>query len=92
MIETPIEDDIDLNGWDMRKVLDLLFRSNAVISEWIDSPIRYRSDDPIVAGLRALSDDVLDARALGHRYASLSTNAAERWLDGDGDVPVRRYF
>lgn len=92
VIETPIEDDIDLNGWDVRKALDLLLRSNAVISEWVESPIRYRTDDPIVVGLRALADDVLDARALGHHYASLGTNAAERWLDGDGDVPVKRYF
>lgn len=92
VIETPIEHDIDLNGWDVRKALDLLLRSNAVISEWIESPIRYRRDDPIVAGLRALADDVLDARALGHHYASLGTHAAERWLDGDGDVPVKRYF
>lgn len=92
VIETPIEDDIDLNGWDVRKALDLLLRSNAVISEWIESPIRYRRDDPIVAKLGALADEVLDARALAHHYASLGSNAAERWLDGDGEVPVKKYF
>ena len=92
VIETPIEDDIDLNGWDVRKALDLLLRSNAVISEWIESPIRYRPDDPIVAKLRSLADEVLDARALAHHYASLGSNAAERWLDGDGEVPVKKYF
>lgn len=92
VIETPIEDEIDLNGWDVRKALDLLLRSNAVISEWIESPIRYRRDDPAVAGLRALADAVLDARALAHHYASLGVNAAARWLHGDGEVPVKKYF
>lgn len=38
--EAPIVDDIDLGGWDIRKALSLLLKSNAVISEWIESPIR----------------------------------------------------
>lgn len=92
VIETPIEDEIDLNGWDVRKALALLLRSNAVILEWIASPIRYRPDHPVVAGLAALADDLLDSRALAHHYASLGRNAAERWLDGDGPVPVKKYF
>jgi predicted nucleotidyltransferase len=92
VIEQPIEDEIDLNGWDVRKALGLLLKSNAVISEWIESPIRYREDHPIVAQLRAFADDVLDARALAHHYANLGGNAAERWLDDDGDVAVKKYF
>lgn len=92
VIETPIAGDIDLNGWDVRKALTLLLKSNAVISEWIGSPIRYRPDDPAVAALATLADEVLDPRALAHHYASLGRNAAERWLCGDGDVPVKRYF
>lgn len=92
VLETPITDDIDLNGWDVRKALSLLMKSNAVISEWIESPIRYRPDHPSVAALRQLADDVLDARALAHHYASLGRNAAARWLSEDAPVPVKRYF
>ncbi|KPF68585.1 hypothetical protein IP88_11705 [alpha proteobacterium AAP81b] len=92
VIERPIVDEIDLNGWDIRKALGLLLKSNAVISEWIESPIRYMPDHPVIERVRALADDVLDARALAHHYASLGRNAADRWLDGDGDVPVKKYF
>ncbi|MGO3517227.1 MAG: nucleotidyltransferase domain-containing protein [Acetobacter cibinongensis] len=92
VVETPIEGEIDLNGWDIRKVLLLLLKSNAVISEWISSPIRYRTDHPIIRRLALLADDVLDARALAHHYASLGRNAAERWLSSDGPVPVKKYF
>lgn len=92
VIEKPITDDIDLNGWDVQKALSLLMKSNAVISEWIDSPIRYRADHPSVAALRRLADDVLDGRALAHHYASLGRNAAARWLGEGGPVPVKRYF
>jgi len=92
VIETRIEDEIDLNGWDVRKAFGLLLKSNAVIGEWIISPIRYRVPDPAVAKIAALADEVLDARALAHHYARLGRAAADRWLDADGPVPVKRYF
>ncbi len=92
VIEHPIVDEIDLNGWDIRKALGLLMKSNAVISEWIESPIRYFDDHPIIESLRTLADDVLDGRALAFHYANLGRNAADRWLDGDGTVPVKKYF
>jgi predicted nucleotidyltransferase len=92
VIETPIEDDIDLNGWDIRKALGLLLKSNAVASEWIDSPIRYRPDHAVVDELATLADAVLDPRALAHHYASLGRNAADRWLAGNDAVPVKKYF
>jgi hypothetical protein len=43
VIETPITDALDLNGWDLRKALQLLCKSNAVLIEWLTSPVRYRS-------------------------------------------------
>ena len=92
VIEAPIVDDIDLSGWDISKALALLLKSNAVVSEWIESPIRYRPDDEIVGDLAALADSVIDARSLAFHYASLGRNAADRWLDGDGAVPVKTYF
>ncbi|NLS28487.1 hypothetical protein S2M10_34970 [Sphingomonas sp. S2M10] len=92
VIEQPIVDEIDLNGWDIRKALGLLLKSNATVSEWIESPIRYRPDDPFVAPLAALADDLLNPRALAHHYASAGRQAAERWLDGDDAVAVKKYF
>lgn len=92
VIERPIVDEIDLNGWDVRKAINLLLKSNAVISEWIESPIRYQPDHPIVEKLRILADDVLDPRALAHHYASIGRHAADRWLNGDDAVPVKKYF
>lgn len=92
VIEQPILDEIDLNGWDVRKALGLLLKSNAVVSEWILSPIRYRADDPFVAKLAALADALLDPRALAHHYANLGRAASNRWLDKPGEVPVKKYF
>jgi uncharacterized protein len=92
VIEQPIVDEIDLNGWDIRKALGLLLKSNAVISEWIESPIRYCDDHPVIEKIRMLADDVLNSRALAYHYANLGHRAAERWLEGDDPVPVKKYF
>ncbi len=92
VIEQPILDEIDLNGWDIRKGLGLLMKSNAVVSEWIESPIRYRQDHPVVDALGTLADQVFDGRALAHHYANLGRNNAQRWIEVEGDVPVKKYF
>lgn len=92
VIETPIEDNIDLNGWDIRKTFGLMLKSNAVVGEWLSSPIRYRDDDPAAARIAALADEIFDPRGVAHHYANLGRNAAERLLEGNDAVPVKRYF
>ena len=44
VVETPLEDDIDLNGWELGKALKLLLKGNAVVIEWLMSPIVYDGD------------------------------------------------
>jgi hypothetical protein len=92
VIEEPITDDIDLNGWDIRRTLGLLLSSNAIVSEWLSSPIRYRPDDPATSRLVDLVRRTFNPRGVALHYANLGRNAAERWLRRDEDVPVKRYF
>lgn len=44
VIEYPIVDDMDINGWDLRKALRLFQRSNPGFVEWVQSPLVY---DPL---------------------------------------------
>lgn len=41
VIEYPIVEDMDINGWDLRKALRLFSKSNPGFVEWIQSPIVY---------------------------------------------------
>ena len=43
-IELPIDDVLDINGWELRKALKLFRKSNAPIFEWLQSPIIYKSN------------------------------------------------
>lgn len=92
VIERPIIDEIDLNGWDIRKALGLMLKNNSVLSEWIESPIRYASDDPAVALLAERIDQFFDPRGFALHYANLGTAAIGRWLEGEDEVAVKRYF
>jgi len=92
VIERPIVDEIDLNGWDIRKALGLLLKHNAVLSEWIDSPIRYVADDPVIEKLDALASAHFNPRGYAKHYASLARSTISRWFDEHGEIAVKRYF
>jgi len=44
-IEIPIENDLDPGGWDLRKSLGLLKKSNGALIGWLHSPIVYREKE-----------------------------------------------
>lgn len=53
VIELPISDVLDINGWELRKALGLLKKGNATLVEWLDSPVVYRADGPFLDAIRA---------------------------------------
>jgi predicted nucleotidyltransferase len=42
VIERPINNMLDINGWDLRKALNLFRKSNPPLLEWLQSPIQYK--------------------------------------------------
>ena len=45
VIELPIDDVLDINGWDLQKTLRLLYKSNPTLFEWFSSPIVYQKTE-----------------------------------------------
>lgn len=43
VIEVPISDALDINGWDVDKALRLLHKSTPAVFEWFSSPIVYKT-------------------------------------------------
>lgn len=43
VIELPINDVLDINGWDVEKALKLLHKSNPTVFEWFSSPVIYKT-------------------------------------------------
>lgn len=92
VIERPIVDEIDLNGWDIRKALGLMLRNNSVLSEWIGSPIQYRDAHPVIARMAELKDRHFDPNGFALHYAKLGRTSIARWLQDESEVAVKRYF
>jgi predicted nucleotidyltransferase/aspartyl/asparaginyl beta-hydroxylase (cupin superfamily) len=91
VVETPIEQEMDVNGWDLRKALHLILKSNAVISEWLETPIVYRRDASAVSRLRRFADRVLNPRALTYHYVHLAQRQVATKLARD-QIALKRYF
>jgi uncharacterized protein len=91
VIETPIEDEMDVNGWDLRKALHLVLKSNAVISEWMESPIVYRRDAAALKRLRGFADHMLNPRALTYHYLHLARRQVAAKLSRER-MALKRYF
>ena len=45
VIEWKLDDVLDINGWDIKKALQLLHKSNPTVFEWCASPIVYYDSD-----------------------------------------------
>ena len=91
VIEYPIVDDIDLNGWDVRKALRLFWRSNPAVVEWIQSPICYRSHGVFAEGMRVLLPDVYTSEKGMFHYRSMAKTNYRGYLMADM-VPLKKYF
>lgn len=92
VIERPIDDELDISGWELSKALTLALGSNAVIAEWLQSPIVYRREHEAVLSLTSFVRDVLDRHAVMWHYLSLLKRQKSRLIGADGQIRIKRYF
>jgi len=92
VIERMLPGDLDISGWDARKAILLLLSGNAVLREWLVSPIRYAEEPALLAGFRALAALVPARPAAAHHYRSLGRKTWDRYLRDAADVPLKKYF
>lgn len=91
VIELPINDALDINGWELRKALRLFRKSNAPLYEWLQSPIVYAADLTFVGELKTMMCSNFSARAGMHHYLSMARGVYENELSGEM-VKLKRYF
>jgi uncharacterized protein len=83
VIETPLDEVFDVNGWDLLKAVRLLVKGNATLLEWLASPIVYQGHGGFRDGLLELAGDVVDRSALVRHYAHVAAGQQARWA-GEG--------
>ncbi len=91
VIEYEIVDDIDLNGWDVRKGLRLFWKSNPTFVEWLQSPIIYTEVGAFASHARSLLPEVYSVVNGVHHYRSMAKTNYRSYLKADM-VPLKKYF
>ncbi len=91
VIERPIVERLDVNGWDFRKALLLLRKSNPPLLEWLDSPIVYRDQYDIVDVVRKLVPTAYSPVACLHHYLHMAQGNLREYLQGE-TVWTKKYF
>ncbi len=91
VIEYPIVDEIDCNGWDIRKALQLLKKSNPAIAEWLNSPIVYREKDSVRKELGTLLTEFYRIEKGIYHFRSMAKTNFRTYLQTDM-VRVKKYF
>lgn len=81
--------DLDMMGWDLRKVVQHIAKSNPNILEWLYSPIEYDYAAGWVAQARELAVKVFDPKPAFFHYSSIAKNAMTK-ADNTGNKVLKR--
>ena len=90
VIELPIDDVLDINGWDLQKTLRLLYKSNPTLFEWFSSPIVYQETE-FAAKFRDLMIHYFSSKKTLYHYISMAEGNYREYLKGDL-VRAKKYF
>ena len=91
VIERPVDAILDVNGWDIRKALQLMLRSNAVLQEWLSSPVRYIDNEPISRQLKELLEEAADMRTFEYHYDHQAQRSFSEVCAAGNAVRVKSY-
>jgi predicted nucleotidyltransferase len=91
VIEYPIVDDMDINGWDLRKALRLFWKSNPGFVEWVQSNIVYEHSGSFHERAKELLEQVYSVESGIYHYRSMAKTNFRGYLQSP-EVPLKKYF
>lgn len=83
VIEYPIDDALDINGWDLQKALKLFRKSNPPLMEWLGSPIVYLEEYTIAAQMRALAQEYNSPISSSYHYLQMARGNYRDYMKGE---------
>ncbi|MBS1715236.1 MAG: nucleotidyltransferase domain-containing protein [Armatimonadetes bacterium] len=91
VIERMLPGDIDLAGWELRKTLGLLRKSNPPLFEWTRCPLVYHRDDDLWPGFLAVAEAYYSPDRCFFHYLSMAQGNLKDYLLGP-DVQLKKYL
>lgn len=86
-----VEGNIDLEGWDIKKFLTLLWASNPSTIDWVKSPIFYKN----IKSFRLRAQRIINMKFIPERnmykHIHISSDNINRYIKGDV-IKIKKYF
>lgn len=83
--------DLDITGWDIRKCLRLLWKSNGALLERIQSPIVYRDTEGLITMFREHADKCFAPIAAMHHYLGMAYTSFDE-VENKENVKLKKLF
>lgn len=90
VIEWQLDDVFDINGWDVKKTLQLLYKANPTVFEWNSSPIVYKTTEEWTKISSIINEYFSSKHGLYHYLSTAKSNYRE-YLKGE-TVKYKKYF
>ncbi len=91
VIDYEIIDEIDINGWDIRKALKLLLKSNPSLIEWLHSPIVYVKDNEFFSEMHQILKKIYSLKSVIYHYRSMALGNYLKYLQKE-QILLKKYF
>ncbi|MFJ5623694.1 nucleotidyltransferase domain-containing protein [Peribacillus loiseleuriae] len=91
VIEIPINDLLDINGWEITKALRLFRKSNPPLLEWMHSSIEYYTAYSTIHQMRKLENSVFTPISCMYHYLHMAKGNYRDYLQQDS-VKIKKYF
>ena len=92
VIEFALQDELDANGWELGKALRLLLKGNAVILEWLRSPIAYRGEAWFRDSFLDLARHIASREAAARHYLHLGERQRRVYFGDGAAVAQKKIF
>ncbi len=92
VIELPVDEILDINGWDIRKAYQLVQKTNPPIAEWADSPIVYLERLGFREELKRLIHIYFSSERLLQHYFHIAQGNFNSYLKGDLIKPKKYLY
>ena len=91
VIELPINGLLDVNGWDLKKVLSLVFKNNLALFEWINSPVTYM-DEGVKDGFSQLITKCFRVDRAHYHYFSMASSFYRDHIQDKTNPNMKKLF
>ena len=90
-IEYEVDETYDIKGYDLKRAMKYIMKSQATINEWLVSNVVYLRNEPITQKLKILAAEFFNPISVSHHYLSLARKMLNEVLNS-GEAKIKKYF